>query len=93
MDETDVDIRILLCQVMRHMLRTIHRAMLTSCAAKADHQACEPSLSVCFHMRINDTVGMLKESEYLTIILQEPYHRLVSSGQFLIRLISSRVMD
>ena len=93
MDETHTDARIFLRKVMRHVLRTVDRSVLTAGAAEADHQAIEPTLHISLHMRIHNTICMLQEAEYLTVILKESDHRLITSGQFLVRLISSRIMN
>ena len=93
MDETHTDARIFLRKVMRHVLRTVYRSVLTAGAAEADHQAIEPTLHISLHMRIHNTICMLQEAEYLTVILKESDHRLITPGQFLVRLISSRIMD
>ena len=43
-------------------------------------------------MVVGQLVYRIQERQYLTIILQESYHRLVQSGQLLIRLVSAGVV-
>ena len=83
-DEADAEAGIFLGKVVGHVLSAVNRTVLAARAAEADHKAIESALHVCLHMRIHYPIGMLKEAEHFPIVLQEPYHRLVSSGQFLI---------
>ena len=78
MDEAHTDARIFLRKVMRHVLRTVYRSVLTAGAAEADHQTIEATLHISLHMRIHNTICMLQESEYLTVILKESDHRLIT---------------
>ena len=93
MDEADAEAGIFPGKVVGHVLSAVNRTVLTACAAEADHKAIESALHVCLHMRIHYPIGMLKETEHLTVVLKESYYRLVSSGQFLIWFISSRIVD
>ena len=93
MGETDTDVRIFLAKMGGKVLGAIDRAVLAAGAAEADHQAAETAAGVCLHMRIDDPIDMFKEAEHFPIIFQEPYHRFIASGQLLVRLVASRIMD
>ena len=93
MGETDTDVRIFLAEVGGEALSAIDRAMLAAGAAEADHQAAEAAAGVCLHMRINYTIDMFKEGEHFPVIFQETYYRLIASGQLLVWLIATRIMD
>ena len=66
MDEADADARVFLRKVTGHVLGTVDRAVLTTCAAEADHQAGESAAGIRLHMRIDNSICMLKEAEHLT---------------------------
>ena len=93
MVEEDPDARIFLPKVGSHMLRTIDRAMLTPSASEAYHETGETTTGVGLHMRIHDTIDMLKKTEYLPVIFKEPDHRFVTPRELLVWLISSRIVD
>ena len=91
--QADTDVRVFLAEVGGEVLGAVDRAVLAACAAEADHQAAEAAAGVCLHMRIHHAVYMVKETEHFPVIFQEPYHRFIASGQLLVRLVASRIMD
>ena len=93
MDETDTDSRVFLCQMSSKMLGTIHRPVLSSSASETDHQIAESASGKSLHMRVDHAIDMIKESEYFSVILQKINHFPISSCQFLIRFITSGVVD
>ena len=82
----------MLMDMFSQMLSTIDRAMLSACTAEAEHQAGEATLYVALHMGIGQTIDTFEECEYLAVILQELYHRLVKSCHVLILFIATWVM-
>ena len=93
MYETYTDIGIFLREMMCQMFGAIHRTMLASRAAETHHEACESAARICLDMRIHDPVNMFKETDYLPVIFEETYHRLVAACKFLVRLVTARIMD
>ena len=78
--------------MLGQMLRRIHTAMLTACAAEREHQRRESTLNVAAHMVVGQLIHRIQKRQYLAIVLQESNHRLIQSRQLLIRLISTRVV-
>ena len=75
------------------MLSTIHRPMLSSGASEGNHKTVEPPFRICPHMWHDHRIDMFKETDDLSIILEKTYDRFITSGQFLIRFISARIMN
>jgi hypothetical protein len=84
--------RILLCKMLRKMLCAIDRTMLAAGTAEGHHQTCKPTPGICLHMRINDAIDMLQESQNLPILLQKTDYRFILACQGFIRSISARIM-
>lgn len=93
MNEEDDDIRVFFRKMCGKMFGAIYGAVLSSRAAERDHKIGEASFTEGFHMRIHDPIDMVQKAEHFPVLLKESYDRLVAAGQFLIWLISSRIMD
>ena len=93
MDKTNTHMRIFISQMMSEMLCTIYRTMLASCTSEAYHETRESSGRECLHMRVDNAIYVFQKTCYLTVILKEINHRLIPSSEFLIRFISSRIMN
>lgn len=84
---------IFLVDMLCKMLRGVDRAVLSAGTPKAEHQRCEASLHVPFHMMVGKLIHRLEEFYYLAVILQETDDGFVESRQLLIRLIASWIMS
>ena len=93
MDEADSDMRVLGSDVVCHMLCAVDRAVLAACASESYHEVGESAFDISFHVRVHDCIDVAQEFRDLTVFFEEADHRLVSSRQFLIWLISSWVVD
>ena len=79
-------------QVFGKMLSAINAAMLATGAAERKHQIGETALYVTLGMLVCQLIHAFEESQNLTIVFQETYHRLIQSCQFLVWLIPSRIV-
>lgn len=91
MDKVNGD-GIFLTQMVRHRLGTIDTTMLTARAAKGHLHMREITLDKSLHMVIHQRIDMLQKRQYLPILLQKIYHRLIHTSQGLILLILTGVM-
>ena len=69
----------LLVDMLCEMLSGIDTAMLASCASEAEHQRREASLDISAHMVVGKLIDTVEEGEYLTVVLEEAYHRLIET--------------
>lgn len=83
---------ILTVDVFGEMLCRVDAAVLPAGAAEGEHQTGKTTLHVTVHMGIGKTVHTVEESENLSVVLKKAYDRLVQTGQFLVRLIATRVV-
>ena len=82
----------LLVDMLCKMLGTIHGAVLTACASEGEHKTGEASLDISCHMGIGKLIHRIKEGEDFSVVLKETDYRLVQSREFLVRLVTSRVV-
>ncbi len=82
----------LLVEMLSEMLGTVDGAVLTTCAAEAEHQMGEATLDIACHMLVGKGVDMIEEFENLAIVLQEADDWLVEPRELLVRLIATGVM-
>ena len=66
--------------------------MLSTRTAETEHQVGEATLYVAFHMMVGQSVDRFEEVKYLAVILQKADDGLVQSREFLVRLVSPRVV-
>ena len=78
--------------MLGQMLGTIHATMLTARTAEAEHQVGKAALQVSLDMSVGQLIYTLEEGENLAIILEETDNRLVYTGKFLVRLVSTGVV-
>src|SRR5574344_100375 len=78
--------------MLGQMLRGINTAVLAAGTTEAEHQVGEAALDVAFHVCISQTIYIVEEGKYLTVILKEAYHRFVQSRKFLIRFVTAGIM-
>ena len=83
----------LLVQMLSHMLGSIDRTMLATCAAKADRKIGKTSLYVTLHAGIYQGIDMIQESEYLAIFLEELDDWFIESDKRFVAIILARVVD
>ena len=81
-----------LIQVLCQMLGRINRTMLSAGATEGEHQVGEAAVDVSLHVCVSELVYAVEEGEYLAVVLEESYHGLVESCEFLVRLIASGVV-
>lgn len=91
MDEFDLNV-VFLFEVCRQMLGAIDRAMLTSGTAESDLQMVKTSLEEPLHMMIHQRVHGIQEGQYLTVFLQEIYHRLIETRESLVFVVFTGVV-
>lgn len=91
MDEMDVDI-VFLFEVCRQMFSAIDRAMLTSGTSESDLQMVKTTLEEPLHMMIYQGVHGIQERQYLTVFLQEIYHRLIETRESLVFVVFTGVV-
>ena len=78
--------------MLSQMLCRVDTAMLTTCAAEAEHERREATLDIAAHVSISQSIDGVEEGQYLTVVLQEADDRLIESCQLLIRLITARIV-
>ena len=83
----------LLVDMLCKVLGAIHGAVLTACASKGEHKTGEASLDITCHMGIGKLINGIEEGEDFSVVLKETDYRLIQSCQFLVRLITSRVVS
>ena len=93
MDQADTDVRVFCSEVGSEVLSAIDRTVLAAGAAEAYHQAGKTASAVGLDMRVHDTVDMFQKGEHFAIILKELDHWFITACQFLVWLISARIMD
>ena len=81
-----------LVNMLGQMLGTIHATMLTARTAETEHQVGKAALQVSLDMSVGQLIYTLEEGENLAIILEETDNRLVDTGKFLVRLVSTGVV-
>ena len=81
-----------LMNMFSQVLGRIDTSVLTTRAAKREHQRRKTALDITTHMGIGQFVDTIKEGQDLAVILQETDDRFIQSRQLLIRLITSGVM-
>lgn len=74
------------------MFGTIDRAMLTSGTAESDLQMVKTTLEEPLHMMIYQGVHGIQERQYLTVFLQEIYHRLIETRESLVFVVFTGVV-
>ena len=93
MDETDMDVRVFSGKVTSEMFGTVDRTVLASGASETDRKAAESTTAVGLDVRIDDTLDMLEEAEYFSVIFKKLDHCTIPSCELLVCLITSRIMD
>ena len=78
--------------MLRHLLRRIHRTVLSACTAKRHHQVLETTIHIAFHREVHQLIRLLQEWLHLAVLLQELYHRLVHTRKVGITLVLTRVV-
>ena len=91
MGDFDLDTEFLV-YVLSEVLCAIDAAVLSACAAEAEHERGEPSLNVAADVCVGKPIDTVEEGEYLAVVLKESDHRLVESRKFLVWLIASGVV-
>lgn len=91
MDEFDLNV-VFLFEVCRQMFGAIDRAMLTSGTAESDLQMVKTTLEEPLHMMIYQGVHGIQERQYLTVFLQEIYHRLIETRESLVFIVFTGVV-
>ena len=93
MGQPDDYVRIFFGKTGSQMLCAIYRTMLSSGAAEAYHKACESTARISLDVRFNYSIHMVQEADYFPVVFQKADDRLIPARQFLIRDISSWIMD
>ena len=83
----------LLVDMLCKVLGAIYGAVLTACASKGEHKTGEASLDITRHMGISKLIHRIKEGEDFSVVLKETDYRLVQAREFLVRLVTSRVVS
>ena len=83
---------VLLVQVFGQMLGTIDRAVLSTRAAKGEHQIGKATLQVALYMSICQPIDTVEEGRDLAIVLQEFDDGSIQTRQLFIRFIASGVV-
>ena len=83
----------LIVQMLRHVLGTIHAAMLSTCTTERHHEAGEIALDESLGMEIDQRIDMFEETQYLTVFLQEVYHGFVESCHVFVLDIASWIIS
>ena len=91
MDEFDLNV-VFLFEVCRQMFGAIDRAMLTSGTTESDLQMVKTTLEEPLHMMIHQGVHGIQEGQYLTVFLQEIYHRLIETRESLVFVVFTGVV-
>ena len=73
----------LLVDMLGQVLGRIDTAMLTTRAAKREHQRRKATLDITTHMGIGQFVDTVKEGQNFAVILQETDDRFIQSRQLL----------
>ena len=74
------------------MFGAIDRAMLTSGTAESDLQMVKTTLEKALHMMIHQGIYRIQERQYLTVFLQEIYHRLIETRESLVFVVFTGVV-
>ena len=82
----------LLVDMLRKVLGAIYGAVLTACASEGEHKTGEASLDISRYMGIGKLIYRVEEGEDFSVVLKETDYRLIQSREFLVRLVSSRVV-
>ncbi len=77
MDEPDAYLRIAGVKVFGKVLGAIYAAVLSASAAEGEHQVCKSAADIALHMVLSQWIDMAEEGEYLAVVFQKLYHRLV----------------
>lgn len=91
MDEFDLNV-VFLFEVCRQMFSAIDRAMLTSGTTESDLQMVKTTFEEPLHMMIYQGVHGIQERQYLTVFLQEIYHRLIETRESLVFVVFTGVV-
>ena len=82
----------LVMDMLSQMLCRVDTAMLTTCAAEAEHERREATLDIAAHVSISQSIDGVEEGQYLTIVLEEADDGLIESCQLLIWLVTTRIV-
>ena len=82
----------LLVDMLCKVLGTIYGAVLTACASEREHKTGETSLDISCYVGIGKLVNGIEEGEDFSVILKETDYWLIQACEFLVRLITSRVV-
>ena len=63
--------------MLGQMLGAIYAAVLSASAAEGEHQVCKSTADIALHMVLRQRIDMAEEGEYLAVVFQKLYHRLV----------------
>ena len=84
--------RIFRNKVFGEMLGAVGRAVLTAGATETDLQMGEATGKEAFHMRIDQGIDMVQETENLPVLLQELDHGCIQASQLLEPFVLPRIM-
>ena len=79
-------------EMLGEVLGAVGGAVLAAGAAETDLQMRETAGKEALHVRIDQGIDMVEETQDLAVLLEEIDHRLVQPGQLLEPLILPRIM-
>ena len=82
----------LIVNMLSKMLGGIDGAMLSSCAAEAEHQTGKASLDVALYVGIGQLIDAVEERQYLAVVLEETDDGLIESCHLLVLLVTPWVV-
>ena len=82
----------LLVDVFAEMLCAVDTAVLSSCAAEAEHKGGEAALDIATNMCVGQLIHTVEEGGDLTVVFKEAYHGFVEPGEFLVWFVSSGIV-
>ena len=82
-----------LVDMLCKMLGAVHGAVLTACASEREHKTGEASLDISCYVGIGKLVNGIEEGEDFSVVFKETDYWLIQACEFLVRLITSRVVS
>ena len=84
---------ILGADVFSEVLSTVNATVLTACTAEGEHEVCPTALQVTFYVSISEFVDAVQIVLYFAIVFEELDDRSVQTIEFLVRFVTSGVVD
>ena len=83
---------IFLINMLGQMLCGIDRTVLSASTSETKHKRGKATLNITLYMVVSKLIYWFQKLDYLSVVFQKAYNRLIETCQFLIGLIAARIV-